>query len=58
MHDIFKPLSDNPQATLEAGINFAVKQCQDLLDKGAPGLHFYTLNKPSPTDEILKRLGK
>ena len=58
VHDIFKPLADNPEATLKAGIDFAVKQCQELLAKGAPGLHFYSLNKVSPTDIILKQLGK
>lgn len=56
VHDTFKPLVNNPEATFKAGIDFAVKQCQDLLSHGAPGLHFYTLNKVSPTDEILKRL--
>ena len=56
VHDIFKPIAHDPVATREAGINFAVEQCRDLLEKGAPGLHFYTLNKLSPTDEVLRRL--
>ena len=56
VHEIFAPIADNPEKTLEAGINFAAKQCQELLQRGAPGLHFYTLNKLSPTDAILKRL--
>ena len=58
IHEIFKPLADDPAKTLEAGIRFAVKQCQELLKKGAPGLHFYTLNKVSPTDIILKQIQK
>lgn len=57
IHDIFKPISNNDEATREAGIKFAVKQCQDLLDRGAPGLHFFTLNKVEPTREIWKQLG-
>jgi methylenetetrahydrofolate reductase (NADPH) len=57
IHDIFKPLSDNEEATKKAGVEFAVKQCQDLLDRGAPGLHFFTLNKVEPTLEIWKKLG-
>jgi len=57
VHDIFKPLSGNEQATIEAGIDFAVRQCRDLLDRGAPGLHFFTLNKIEPVREIWKRLG-
>jgi len=57
VHDIFKPLSGNDDATLEAGIDFAVRQCKDLLDRGAPGIHFFSLNKVEPTREIWKRLG-
>jgi len=53
---IFEPIADDPEATLKAGIDFAVDQCQKLLDGGAPGLHFYTLNKLSPTDKILEGL--
>lgn len=56
IHTIFKPLVNDPDATLAAGIAFAVKQCQDLLAHDAPGLHFYTLNKVSPTDKILKAI--
>ena len=57
IHDLFKPLSNDEEETRKAGIEFAVKQCQDLLDRGAPGLHFFTLNKIEPTKEIWKRLG-
>ncbi len=56
IHDIFKPLSGNEQATINAGMEFTVRQCQDLLDRGAPGLHFFTLNKIEPVREIWKRL--
>ena len=49
----FEPIAENKEATLEAGIAFAIKQCLELLDGGAPGLHFYCLNKTSPTDKIL-----
>ncbi len=57
VHDIFKPISDDKEATREAGIEFAVRQCRDLLERGAPGLHFFTLNKVEPTKEIWGRLG-
>lgn len=56
VHDIFKPLDGNDEATYKAGVGFAVKQCQELLDGGAPGLHFFTLNKVNPTKEIWGRL--
>ncbi len=57
IHEIFKPLSGDAAATAEAGIEFAVKQCKDLLERGAPGIHFFSLNKVEPTKEIWKRLG-
>lgn len=56
IHDIFKPLRNDNEATAKAGIDFAVKQCADLLERGAPGLHFFTLNKVEPVREIWKQL--
>lgn len=56
VHEIFKPIADSPEKTLEAGIAFAVRQCRELLQAGAPGLHFYTLNKLSPVDTILQQV--
>ncbi len=54
VHDLFGPIASDPEKTLKAGIDLAVQQCRELLDGGAPGIHFYTLNKSHPTDEILK----
>ncbi len=56
VHDIFKPLDGDDEATYKAGIEFTVEQCNELLEGGAPGLHFYTLNKVDPTREILSRI--
>lgn len=51
--EAFSPLADDKKATLNAGIQFAIKQCKELLEGGAPGLHFYSLNKLEPTRSIL-----
>ncbi len=56
VHDIFKPLDGNDEATYKAGVEFVVKQCQELLAGGSPGLHFYCLNKIEPTKEILSKV--
>ena len=56
VHDIFKPIASDPQKTMEAGIKFCVEQCKQLLTLGAPGIHFYTLNKVEPVTTILKSL--
>ena len=53
---IFLPIKDNKEATLEEGIKFAIRQCRELLKGGAPGLHFYSLNKLHPTNKILQEV--
>lgn len=55
---IFEPLQNDPEATTREGIKFAVRQCRELLAGGAPGLHFYCLNKLQPTEMILKEIYK
>jgi methylenetetrahydrofolate reductase (NADPH) len=44
---------DDPAAVMAVGIEHAVLQCRKLLEGGAPGLHFYTLNKSFATRSVL-----
>jgi methylenetetrahydrofolate reductase (NADPH) len=47
---------EDPQAVTEFGVAYATLQCADLLAKGAPGVHFYTLNRSPATRAILSAL--
>jgi methylenetetrahydrofolate reductase (NADPH) len=47
---------NNAEKMYEIGVEFSIKQCQELLQKGAPGLHFYTLNKSRAAVEIFESL--
>jgi methylenetetrahydrofolate reductase (NADPH) len=45
-----------PEAVAELGVAFATLQCADLLDRGAPGVHFYTLNRSPATRAVVSAL--
>ena len=47
---------DEPKAIEELGVAYATLQCTDLLRRGAPGIHFYTLNKSPATRAIVSAL--
>lgn len=51
-----KPYQDDPKKIYQIGVDLAIKQCEDLLEKGAPGIHFYTLNKSRATVDIFQSL--
>jgi methylenetetrahydrofolate reductase (NADPH) len=48
--------ADDPEAVVELGVAYATLQCSDLLARGAPGVHFYTLNRSPATRAILAAL--
>jgi methylenetetrahydrofolate reductase (NADPH) len=50
-------LGSDDAAAIEFGIEYATRQCEELLQAGAPGLHFYTLNKAHSTVQVVKNLG-
>jgi methylenetetrahydrofolate reductase (NADPH) len=50
-------LGTDDEAAMKFGIEYATRQCEELLRAGAPGLHFYTLNKAPATVQVLKNLG-
>lgn len=56
MQEKLNNFGDDDEATTAYGIEFATEQCCELLKNGAPGLHFYSLNKSNPTLSILRNL--
>ncbi|MEI7533034.1 MAG: methylenetetrahydrofolate reductase [NAD(P)H] [Verrucomicrobiae bacterium] len=51
-------IGTDDEAALKFGIEYATRQCEELLRAGAPGLHFYTLNKAYSTLQVVKNLGR
>jgi methylenetetrahydrofolate reductase (NADPH) len=47
---------NDPEAALQLGVAYATLQCADLLRRGAPGVHFYTLNRSPSTRAIVSAL--
>ncbi|MFO7656001.1 MAG: methylenetetrahydrofolate reductase [NAD(P)H] [Bacteroidales bacterium] len=56
LKDRLEKYKDDPGATYQAGIDYSIGQCRELLANGAPGLHFYTLNKSRAAVEIFEKL--
>ncbi|MCB1700329.1 MAG: methylenetetrahydrofolate reductase [NAD(P)H] [Pseudomonadales bacterium] len=48
---------DDQDSIRKFGVEVVTQLCQTLLDSGAPGIHFYTMNQVEPTREIYRNLG-
>jgi len=58
-HDLMvrlEEVQDDPESVCQIGIDHAANQCRKLLMYGAPGIHFYTLNRSRATLSVLERL--
>jgi methylenetetrahydrofolate reductase (NADPH) len=47
----------DPETGRRIGVEHTLRVCQRLLDGGAPGLHFYTMNRAASTLEVCEALG-
>jgi methylenetetrahydrofolate reductase (NADPH) len=54
--DALEQRRDDPDAVADLGVAYATLQCAELLARGAPGIHFYTLNRSPATRAILSAL--
>jgi methylenetetrahydrofolate reductase (NADPH) len=58
-HDLMvrlEAVQDDPESVYQIGVDHAANQCRKLLMQGAPGVHFYTLNRSRATLSVLERL--
>ena len=56
LHAAMEVRRSDPDAARDLGVAYASLQCQDLLRRGAPGVHFYTLNRSTSTRAIVAAL--
>jgi methylenetetrahydrofolate reductase (NADPH) len=48
---------DDTESLRAFGVDVVTRLCRTLLDGGAPGLHFYTMNAAEPTTTLWRNLG-
>jgi len=56
LQERLEPVAEDADAVFEIGVDWAWQQCETLLAGGAPGIHFYTLNRSRATQLIFERL--
>jgi methylenetetrahydrofolate reductase (NADPH) len=56
LREALQRVADQPEAVVQLGVAYATLQCAELLASGAPGIHFYTLNRSPATRAILAAL--
>ncbi len=55
--DRMEPVLDLPEEVRKLGVEFAIRQCEDLRKQGVQSFHFYTMNRSDSVSEILDALG-
>jgi methylenetetrahydrofolate reductase (NADPH) len=55
--DFVNEVLENPEHVVELGIAHAVKQTQELLDAGLPGVHFYVMNDAKSVAKVIEKVG-
>lgn len=56
LRERLREVQNDEAAVCAVGVEHSTRQCRELLDGGAPGIHFYTLNRSPATADILARL--
>jgi methylenetetrahydrofolate reductase (NADH) len=56
LQEALEACAEEPDAIAQLGVAYATLQCAELLEHGAPGIHFYTLNRSPSTRAILQAL--
>jgi methylenetetrahydrofolate reductase (NADPH) len=56
LREMVEPVKGDKEKVAQAGIAYATRQCEELLVKGAPGIHFYVMNKSHVVTKVLENL--